>query len=85
MIDIKYNYLIGKASELPQNFDIDSRIDPDTCGCKKLYDDIVEAYFGDIQLNIKNGIIKVENIEQRFSNKPPFYTIFINTDKYFLS
>lgn len=34
------------------------------CGCKKLYDDIMEAYFSDTQLNIKNGIVKVENKEQ---------------------
>lgn len=85
MIDKNYNYLIGKASDLSQDFDIDLRIDPDTCGCKKLYDDIIEAYFSDTQLNIKNGIVKVENKEQKISNNPAFYTIFVNTDKYLLS
>lgn len=85
MIDKNYNYLIGKASDLPQDFDIDLRIDPDTCGCKKLYNDIIEAYFSDTQLNIKNGIVKVENKEQKISNNPAFYTIFVNAGKYLLS
>lgn len=40
-----YNYLIGKAEKLDVSFNIDKRIDPDTCGCKELYDDFIEAFF----------------------------------------
>lgn len=85
MIDIKYSYLIGKACDLPQDFNVDLRIDPDTCGCKKLYDDIIDAFFCDTQLNYMNGILDVENKEQSFEEQSPFYTIFINDGTYLLS
>lgn len=61
-MNIKYNYLHGNDKELTSNYNIDTRPDPDIDGCKKLYDDIVEAYFID-------GIIQkkdIEVLEQQF-------------------
>lgn len=45
MLNVDYNYLIGSSQPLPSDYNIDDRPDPDTDGCKKLYDDIIEAYF----------------------------------------
>lgn len=80
-----YNYLIGKAEKLDVPFDIDKRIDPDTCGCKELYDDFIEAFFSDERCNVEHGIKKVENVKQQFGNKSPFYTIFLNDSDYLMS
>lgn len=60
MLDIKYNYLIGSSQPLPSDYNIDDRPDPDTDGCKKLYDDIIEAYFHGIKDNT------IGNLEQQF-------------------
>lgn len=60
MLDIKYNYLIGSSQNLPSDFNIDDRSDPDTDGCKKLYDDIIEAYFHGTKDHT------IENVEQQF-------------------
>ena len=80
-----YNYLIGKAEKLDVSFNIDKRIDPDTCGCKELYDDFIEAFFSDEHCNIEHGIKKVENVKQQFGNKSPVYTIFLNDSDYLMS
>lgn len=45
MIDTSFNYLIGKAELLPEKYDYKNRPDPDTDGCKKLYDDLIKAFF----------------------------------------
>ena len=81
MLDIKYNYLIGSSEPFPDDYDIDERIDPDTGGCRKLYDDIKEAFFSNERINRGNGIDTVENWEQQYPNKPLFYTIRINKGK----
>lgn len=80
-----YNYLIGKAEKLDVSFNIDKRIDPDTCGCKEWYDDFIEAFFSDEHYNTEHGIRKVENIKQQFGSKSPFYTIFLNDSDYLMS
>ena len=41
-----YNYLTGSYDELPLNYDINKREDPDQ-SCKKLYDDVVNSFFGE--------------------------------------
>lgn len=81
MLDIKYNYLTGSSEPFPDNYDIDKRIDPDTDGCKKLYDDIIEAFFSNERINRDNKIDTVENWEQQYGDSPAFYTIRINKDK----
>ena len=62
-MNIHYNYLIGAEEKLPTSYNYKNRPDPDLNGCKKLYDDIIEAYLMD-------GIIKdkseVMNKEQQF-------------------
>lgn len=60
MLDVKHNYLIGSSQPLPSNYNIDDRPDPDTDGCIKLYDDIIEAYFHGIKDHT------FENVEQQF-------------------
>ena len=85
MQDKGYNYLIGEVKELDSTFNIDKRIDPDTCGCKELYDDFIEAYFCDEKCNSKHGIESVTNIKQQFGNKPAFYTIVLNDSDYLMS
>lgn len=77
-LDIRYNYLIDGELPLPGNFDWKNRTDPDS-GCKKLYDDIILAYFSNLEQNQSNGIISVENWEQKYGGMPPFYTIRINS------
>lgn len=64
MLDVKYNYLIGSSDPLPSDYSIDYRPDPDTDGCKKLYDDIIEAYFQDMKEHT------IENVEQQFKAYP---------------
>ena len=61
MLDVKYNYLIGSSQPLPSDYNIDDRSDPDTDGCKKLYDDMIEAYFHDMKDHT------IENVEQQFN------------------
>ncbi len=34
--------------------------DPDTCGCKELYDDFIEAFFSDEHCNIEHGIKRLK-------------------------
>ena len=60
MLNVDYNYLIGSSQPLPSDYNIDDRPDPDTDGCKKLYDDIIEAYFQNMRTHT------VENVEQQF-------------------
>lgn len=44
-MNIKYNYLIGNSYEkIPDDYLIDERIDPDTCGCEELYNDLLNAF-----------------------------------------
>ena len=69
-----FNYLLGSENEVPKDFDIDQRDDPDV-GCKKLYDDEIIAFFGNSN--------DVENWKQKYGTKPPFYTIRI-IEKQFL-
>lgn len=78
-LNIQYNYLIDGELPLPSNFDLNDRVDPD-CGCKKLYDDILLAFFNDSDYNKTNGIISVENWHQKYGQRPEFYTIRINGD-----
>ena len=61
-----YNYLTGSYDELPLNYDINKREDPDQ-SCKKLYDDVVNNFFGEDK--------EVKNLEQQYGNKPLFYTV----------
>lgn len=84
MQEKRYNYLIGKAEELSPSFNINKRIDPDS-GCKELYDDFIEAYFGNEKCNRKHNIVSIENKKQKFGSKPEFYTLFINGSDYLLS
>ena len=73
-----YNYLTGSYDELPLNYDINKREDPDQ-SCKKLYDDVVNNFFGEDK--------EVKNLEQQYGNKPPFYTVQIqkNGETYLFS
>lgn len=73
-----YNYLTGSYDELPLNYDINKREDPDQ-SCKKLYDDVVNSFFGEDK--------DVKNLEQQYGNKPPFYTVQIqkNGETYLFS
>ena len=45
MIDTKYNYLIGNSEGIPDDYDYKNRPDPDSDGCKKLYDDVIRIFF----------------------------------------
>lgn len=90
--DITYNYLIGKSyNDFPNNFDVDNRIDPDTCKGimdketrektgKKLYDDLKDCFFTEPH-------IKTENREQHdiYDKGSFFYTIFVNDSEFRLS
>lgn len=64
IMNIKYNYLIGKAENLPLNYDIDGRPEPETDGCKKLYDDLIAHFFPNES---------VENLEQQYRYNPQRY------------
>ena len=79
MLDTNYNYLIGAIGQLPSDFDIKKRIDPDSV-CKELYDDIISAFFSSDNENKENNIYTVENWKQQYGGKHPFYTIRINED-----
>lgn len=57
-MDTSFNYLIGKSEKLPKDYNYVYRPDPDTDGCKRLYDDIILIYFKEFG--------KVENKEQSF-------------------
>lgn len=86
MLDVRYNYLTGKAGKLPEDFVIDKRIDPDGDGCKELYDDLITAYFSDLEMNKRRGIHTIENREQySWKTRKSFYTLFVNGDDYLLS
>lgn len=61
-----FNYMLGSENELPKDFDVDQRYDPDD-GCKQLYDDQMMAYF---RYNKD-----VENWEQKSRYNLPCYTI----------
>ena len=57
-IDIKYNYLIeSEIKNFPNDFQIDSRRDPDSCS-KKLYDDIEKIFFHGEEIKIEEGFGK---------------------------
>ncbi len=80
-LNIHYNYLINGELPLPSNFDWKNRKDPDS-GCKKLYDDILLAYFDDLKQNNSNGIFSADVLEQKSygQNSPFYYTIRINAN-----
>lgn len=82
-IDKLYNYNYD-SNECKEFIDKLEGIDPDTCGCKELYDDFIEAFFSDECLNKQHGIKIVKNVEQQYDG-PPFYTIFVNGDDYYVS
>lgn len=86
MLDVHYNYLTGKTGKLPEDFVIDKRIDPDGDDCKELYDDLITAYFSDLEMNQRHGIQRVENREQySWKTQRMFYTLFVNGEDYLLS
>lgn len=58
-----FNYLLGSENEVPKDFDIDQRDDPDV-GCKKLYDDEIIAFF-EIAMMLKTGSKNME-LSRRF-------------------
>ena len=60
-MNIKYNYLIGKAENLSSDYDVTGRPDPDVDGCEKLYDDLIAAFFTDEA---------VENHKQKYMYNP---------------
>ena len=57
-INTDYNYLIGRSTFLPDDYDLANRSDPDIHGCKKLYDDLLFLYFSEF--------VGAENKEQQF-------------------
>lgn len=73
MIDIGFNYLIGTFLDVPADYDYKNRPDPDSNGCKKLYDDIVSLFFSDYD---------AINLEQQFFFKGPLWKNKIAWDKY---
>lgn len=77
MKEKNYNYMLGSCENVPSDYIIDTRKDPDN-GCKELYDDEKEAFWG----NDDNDII---NLEQQFDKKPPFYTIKVKSKEYLFS
>lgn len=78
-LNTNYNYLIESTLPLPEDFNIYNRRDPDSCS-KKLYDDILLAFFLDQKQNESNHIKCYENFKQQYKNKPPFYTIRVTLD-----
>lgn len=61
MINPKYNYLTCGFDKLAEDYDYNNRPDPDSFS-KKLYDDLIEAYFTDLgatnkiqQFNLRDG------------------------------
>ncbi len=60
-MNVKYNYLIGKTENLPLDYDIGSRSEPETDGCKRLYDDLIALFFFNDA---------VANLEQQFPYNP---------------
>ena len=71
-MDIKYNYLINDSKDnFPDDFNVDERIDPDSCS-KELYDDIISVFFSQTE--------DVINWEQQNKLNPKFYTIKYSKD-----
>lgn len=73
-MNTKYNYLIGSDMGISENYNIAKRPDPDTDGCKKLYDDIVVAYFSAGKINksaieVREQQFKYNKQNNRFSNE----------------
>ena len=61
-MNTNYNYLHGSEKALSMDYNIENRPDPDIDGCRKLYDDIVRAYFTDGK--IQSDAVEVS--EQQF-------------------
>lgn len=73
MIDIDFNYLIGTFLDVPADYDYKNRPDPDSNGCKKLYDDMVSLFFSDYD---------AINLEQQSFFNGPLWKNKIAWDKY---
>ena len=68
-----FNYLIGSFLDVPADYDYKNRPDPDSNGCKKLYDDMVSLFFSDYD---------AINLAQQFHFKGPLWKNKIAWDKY---
>lgn len=76
MQEKEFNYLVEKVNDVPTDFDLDDRSNPDIIG-KELYDDEKEAFFGE-----DDNII---NWQQKKRAEPPFFTIKVMDKGYLYS
>ncbi len=86
-MNIAYNYLVGAEQKLTSNYNYFRRPDPDSDGCKKLYDDIIEAFLSDGIITDSNEVANWEQqfrynkVKEKFSNKELWRRYFsLNND-----
>ena len=67
--------MLRSEKQVPDDYDIDNRYDPDTEGCKELYDDEIEAFFDGM-----TGYTVCNWQSYNRYNRSPFYTVKVTSE-----